>query len=159
MTKTSLSKSRPSSSRSSSTPTRPFRAEVLVRFGDCDPAGIVFYPRYLEFFNNIVEDWCRQGLQFSFPDLVAKRGLGLPTVHLDVDFTAPSRFGELLSATLAVRSVGTSSVDVEITLHGPDGSLRVRGGVVLVLIDRKPHKAIPIPDDLRARMLAFRASA
>ncbi len=152
MTETSVSKSQPPS-----TPARPYRAEVLVRFGDCDPAGIVFYPRYLEIFNNIVEDWCREGLQLSFPDLITQRGWGLPTVHLDVDFTAPSRFGELLSATLTVRSVGASSVHVEITLSGPDGGLRVRGSVVLVLIDRKPHKAIPIPDDLRARMLSFRA--
>jgi len=152
MTETSVSKS-----QLPSTLVRPYRAEVLVRFGDCDPAGIVFYPRYLEIFNNIVEDWCREGLQLSFPDLITQRGWGLPTVHLDVDFTAPSRFGELLSAMLTVRSVSSSSVRVEITLHGPDGGLRVRGNVVLVLIDRKPHKAIPIPDDLRARMLAFRA--
>jgi 4-hydroxybenzoyl-CoA thioesterase len=152
MTETSVSKS-----PLPSTPARPFRAEVLVRFGDCDPAGIVFYPRYLEIFNNIVEDWCREGLQLSFPDLITQRGWGLPTVHLDVDFTASSRFGELLSATLTVRSVGASSVRVELALSGPDGGLRVRGSVVLVLIDRKPHKAIPIPDDLRARMLSFRA--
>ncbi len=140
-----------------STPARPYRAEILVRFGDCDPAGIVFYPRYFEIFNDIVEDWCREGLQFSFPDLITQRGWGLPTVHLDVDFTAPSRFGEVLSATLTVRSVGASSVHLDINLCGPDGGLRVRGRVVLVLIDRQPHKAIPIPDDLRARMLTFRA--
>jgi 4-hydroxybenzoyl-CoA thioesterase len=152
MTETSVSKS-----QHPSTPARPYRAQVLVRFGDCDPAGIVFYPRYLEIFNNIVEDWCRDGLQLSFPDLITQRGWGLPTAHLDVDFAAPSRFGEVLSAALSVRSVGTSSVNVEIALCGPDGSLRVRGSVVLVLIERKPHKAIPIPDDLRARILAFRA--
>src|SRR6202047_342490 len=152
MTETRVSKSQPAPISA-----RPFRAEVLVRFGDCDPAGIVFYPRYLEIFNNNVEDWCREGLQLSFPDLIAQRGWGLPTVHLDVDFTAPSRFGELLSAALAVHSVGTSSVNLEITLSGPDGGLRVRGTVVLVLIDRDPHKAIPIPDDLRARMLTFRS--
>ena len=152
MTETSVTKSKPPSA-----PARPFRAEILVRFGDCDPAGIVFYPHYLEIFNNIVEDWCREGLQLSFPDLITRRGWGLPTVHLDVDFTAPSRFGELLSAALTVRSVGTSSVNLEITLSGPDGGLRVRGNVVLVLIDRRPHKATPIPDDLRAQILTFRA--
>jgi acyl-CoA thioesterase FadM len=48
-------------------------------------------------------------------------------------------------------------VHVEIKLCGPDGGLRVRGIVVLVLIDRQPYKAIRIPDDLRARMLTFLA--
>lgn len=146
-----------SKSKTSPAPPRPYRTEVLVRFGDCDPAGIVFYPRYLEIFNNLVEDWCREGLQLSFPDLITQHGWGLPTVHLEVDFPAPSRFGELLSAVLTVRKVGTASVDLEIVLRGPDGRDRVRGHVVLVLIDRGPHKAIPIPDDLRARMLSFRA--
>jgi 4-hydroxybenzoyl-CoA thioesterase len=146
-----------SKSHASSSPAQPYRSEVLVRFGDCDPAGIVFYPRYLEIFNNIVEDWSREGLQLSFPDLITRHGWGLPTVHLEVDFPAPSRFGELLTATLTVRSVGASSVHLDIILRGPDGGLRVRGSVVLVLIDRKPHKAIPIPDDLRARMLQFLA--
>jgi 4-hydroxybenzoyl-CoA thioesterase len=152
MTETSVSKS-----QLPSTPAQPYRAEVLVRFGDCDPAGIVFYPRYLEIFNNLVEDWAREGLQLSFPDLITERGWGLPTVHLDVDFTAPSRFGEVLQATLTVRSVGVSSVHLDITLRGADNGLRVRGSVVLVLIDRQPHKAISIPNDLRVRMLAFRA--
>jgi 4-hydroxybenzoyl-CoA thioesterase len=152
MAEVSASKSQPSSPLA-----QPYRSEVLVRFGDCDPAGIVFYPRYLEIFNNIVEDWSREGLHLSFPDLISRHGWGLPTVHLEVDFPAPSRFGELLTATLTVRSVGSSSVHLDIILSGPDGGLRVRGSVVLVLIDRKPHKAIPIPDDLRARMLQFRA--
>jgi len=137
---------------------RPYRTEIRVRFGDCDPAGIVFYPRYLEIFNGLVEDWCRDELQYSFPDLITQRGWGLPTVHLEVDFLAPSRFGDVLSASLSVRSVGRSSVNIDIVLCSQDGKERVRGKVVLVLIDRKPHKAIPIPDELRARMLAFRAS-
>lgn len=135
----------------------PYCGEIRIRFGDCDPAGIVFYPRYLEIFNGLVEDWCLDELQYSFPELITQRGWGLPTVHLEVDFLAPSRFGDILSATLSVEKVGKSSVNITINLRSPDGGERVRGKVVLVLIDRKPHKAIPIPDDLRARMLAFRA--
>jgi 4-hydroxybenzoyl-CoA thioesterase len=155
MTKLAAPKSNPASAKSAAG--RPYRTEIRVRFGDCDPAGIVFYPRYLEIFNALVEDWCRDELQYSFPELITQRGWGLPTVHLEVDFLAPSRFGDILSATLRVEKVGKSSVNININLCSPDGGERVRGKVVLVLIDRKPHKAIPIPDDLRARMLAFRA--
>src|SRR5882724_13506238 len=82
-----------------------YRKQILVRFGDCDAAGIVFYPRYLEMFNGLVENWFRDELQFSFTEIVTNRGWGLPTVHLDVDFVAPSRFDETLSATLTVRRV------------------------------------------------------
>ena len=135
--------------------TAPFRRQILVRFADCDAAGIVFYPRYFEMFNNLVEDWYRDALHFSFTEIVTTRGWGLPTVHLEVDFIAPSVFGEYLSATLAVRNMGTSSLTLDIILRGPEGTDRVRGKVVLVMIDRRHHKAIPIPDALRDPILTF----
>jgi 4-hydroxybenzoyl-CoA thioesterase len=139
--------------------TVPYRKQVLVRFGDCDAAGIVFYPRYLEMFNSLVEDWYRDALLFSFTEIVTTRGWGLPTVHLEVDFAASSVFGEHLSATLYVREIGTSSLTLDISLQGPDGSDRVRGKIVLVLSDRRNHKAIPIPADVRRRILAFKAAS
>jgi len=137
----------------------PFRKQILVRFGDCDAAGIVFYPRYLEMFNNFVEDWYREALHFSFTEIVTTRGWGLPTVRLEVDFLVPSVFGDYLSASLAVREIGTSSLTLDISLRGPDGTDRVRGKVVLVMIDRRNLKAIPIPDDVRARIVPFKASS
>jgi 4-hydroxybenzoyl-CoA thioesterase len=138
--------------------TGAFRRQVLVRFGDCDPAGIVFYPRYFEMFNNLVEDWHREALQFSFTEIVTTRSWGLPTVHLEADFVAPTRFGEALSASLSVREIGTTSVSLDILLQGPDGADRVRGKVVLVWIDRRVTQCIPIPDEVRVRLLAFRVS-
>jgi 4-hydroxybenzoyl-CoA thioesterase len=126
-----------------------------VRFADCDPAGIVFYPRILEMFNNLVEDWFRVGLSFSFDDIVVKRGWGLPTVHLEVDFLAPSFLGETLSAKLFVRRVGSSSIHADIVLSGPTGFDRVRGKVVLVLIVRHSLTPMAIPDALRNKISAF----
>ncbi len=132
-----------------------YSADVRIRFTHCDAAGIVFYPRYFEIFNDLVEDWCREGLGFSFTEIITRREWGLPTVHLEVDFAAPSTFGEVLCAILAVRSLGTSSIGLNIVLRGPDGSDRVHGKVVLVLIDRRSGRAIPIPDDLRAMISKF----
>jgi 4-hydroxybenzoyl-CoA thioesterase len=134
-----------------------YRKQILVRFGDCDAAGIVFYPRYFDMFNSLVEDWFREKLDFSFSEIVTRRGWGLPTVHLEVDFVAPSIFGEVISAVLCVTAIGTSSINLDITLQGADGGDRVRGKVVLVLIERNPHRAIPIPDEVRAKIVSFHA--
>jgi 4-hydroxybenzoyl-CoA thioesterase len=139
----------------SSRATPSFQTQVLVRFADCDPAGMVFYPRLMEMFNNLVEDWCSAGLNFSFDDIVIKRGWGLPTVHLEADFIAPCRLGEVLTANLFVRSVGTSSVSADIVLCGSDQTDRVRGKVVLVLMDRHAIRAIPLPETLRSSIKAF----
>ena len=133
---------------------RAYRAAILVRFAHCDPAGIVFYPRYLEMFNNLVEDWCRQE-KLPFFEMKAGAGRGLPTVHLEVDFMAPSFIGEELAAALFVREVGTSSIGLEIVLRGPDGADRVRGRVVLVLMDAVSLRAVPIPEDMRARIASY----
>jgi 4-hydroxybenzoyl-CoA thioesterase len=135
---------------------RVYRAELPVRFTHCDPAGIVFYPRYFEMFNDLVEDWCREGLHFPFPEIINRRGWGLPTVRLEVDFVASSTFGEVLTAQLVVRTVGKSSIGIEIVLAGQKEDTRVRGRVVLVLTDRRTGKAIPLPDELRSKILEFK---
>jgi len=136
---------------SSSGPHEVFRTQILVRFRDCDPAGMVFYPRYLEMFNNLVEDFFRDGLDLSFEDLIA-RGWGIPTVHLNVDFFQPSRLGETLDASLVVTRLGQSSIYLEVVIKGPSGVNRVRGKVVLVLTDLAANRAQLIPDDLRAKL-------
>ena len=136
-----------------------YRKQILVRFGDCDAAGIVFYPRYFDMFNSLVEDWCSEELDFSFSEIVSRRGWGLPTVHLEVDFVAPSVFGDVLSATLSVTALGKTSINLDILLQGPDAVDRVRGKVTLVLIDRKQHHAIPVPDEVRARILKFQVDS
>jgi 4-hydroxybenzoyl-CoA thioesterase len=132
-----------------------YNTEIRVRFADCDAAGIVYYPRYLEMFNAVVEDWFRDELHSSFTEIVINRNWGLPTVHLEVDFVAPSRFDEKLSSTLTVSSLGKTSVGLGIILRGPDNEDRVRGKVVIVLIDRATVRAMPWPNDLRARIQAF----
>jgi 4-hydroxybenzoyl-CoA thioesterase len=137
----------------------PFSLNIPIRFGDCDPAGIVFYPRYFEMFNSVVEDWCAAGLGVDFRTLHMDRGLGLPTVHIETDFIAPSRLGDMLRAELAVQRIGGASVAVAITLRGAAGEERVRSKLVLALMDLKTGRALKIPDDLRARMAAFASGA
>lgn len=139
--------------------TRAFRAPMLVRFAHCDPAGIVFFPRYMEMFNNLVEDWCREGLRISFAEMHLERGWGLSTAHLEVDFVAPSFLGEELSATLVVQRMGTSSVRLEIALCDAEGSDRVRGQMVLVMVDARSKQACPLPNDLRTRMSVFQSES
>lgn len=128
---------------------------VTVRFGDCDPAGIVFYPRYFEMFNNLVEEWCAHGLGTSFRELVMERGIGLPTVSIQTDFVATSTLGDNLSAQLSVLKVGSSSLTLMVRLLGAGGDERVRARMVLVLMDMKKACAIRIPDLMRERIAHF----
>jgi 4-hydroxybenzoyl-CoA thioesterase len=132
-----------------------FSVDIPVRFAHCDAAGIVFYPRYYEMMNGVVEDWCAQGLGISFRELHLQQGLGFPAVRIQTEFTAPSELGDLLYAELSVLRIGNASLTVAIRLFGPQRELRVAAELVLVMMDLGRRRAVAIPAALRERMAGF----
>ena len=132
-----------------------FIVPIQVRFAHCDPAGIVFYPRYFEFFNTVVEDWCEHGLGSSFREMHMHLGYGLPTVHVECSFLKPSELGETLQAQLSVNKIGNTSLHIEINLFGADAVQRVATKMVVVLMDMKTRKAIPLPEQLRQKIQPY----
>lgn len=126
-----------------------FEREQVVRFGHCDPAGIVFYPRYFEMLNELVEDWFAHGLGLPFPQLIGERRIGLPTAQLDTRFERISRFGELLRQRVRVQRVGGASLHLAVSFDGDDGT-RVAFSQVLVCTSLDTHQPQPLPDDVRA---------
>ena len=125
---------------------------IQIEFNHCDPAGIVFYPRYFEMTNSVVENFFADEVGMSFAQMHnAGMRNGVPTVHLEADFMAPSRLGDKVTFTLIVRKLGGSSVAVEIT--GRMGEeLRLRAHLTLVWIDNM--KAARWPEALRAGLAA-----
>ncbi len=137
------------------------RFEVLsrVRFADCDPAGIVFFPQYLVMINTLHERWFDEALKVPYYQLLGERRTGMPTVRLEVDFTAVSRHGDDLLQCLEVTRLGRSSVDLKIEFFGADDELRLRARQVLVCTSLHTHRAQPLPDDVRAAMAPYITSA
>ena len=131
-----------------------FDDHVTVRFADCDPAGIVFFPQYLVMLNTLSEKWFDQALGVPYADLIGVRRTGLPTVRLEVDFTAISRHGERLDQHLSIRKLGRSSLDLQVEFRGA-GELRLRARQVLVCTSLATHKPQAIPDDLRRAMAPY----
>ncbi|RTL23437.1 MAG: acyl-CoA thioesterase [Burkholderiales bacterium] len=128
-----------------------FQREQRVRFGHCDPAGIVFYPRYFEMLNELVEDWFAQGLGQPFEQLIAERGLGMPTAQLDTRFKRISRHGDRLQQRIRLQRVGGSSITLAVAFDGDDGT-RVEFGQVLVCTSLDTHRPHALPDALRAAL-------
>ena len=126
-----------------------FERVQTVRFGHCDPAGIVFYPRYFEMLNELVEDWFAQSLSIPFEQLIGQRRVGMPTVQLDTRFKRISRQGDVLQQRLRLTRLGGSSLTLAITFDGDDGT-RVEFDQVLVCTSLDTHKPQALPDDVRA---------
>ena len=135
-----------------------FEVSRAVRFADCDPAGIVFFPRYLVMLHTLVEQWFDDGLRVPYPDFIGARRLGLPTVRLETDFTASSRHGDLLSLQLAVEKIGRSSLTLRHEFFGA-GELRLRARQVLVCTSLATHRSQALPDDVRAAITPYLETA
>ena len=126
---------------------------VRVQWGDCDPAGIVFYPRYFEICDGIVEDWCETAL-VSRRVLHLELGLALPTVDLRATFTAPSRLGDELDISLFVQAIGRSSLQLSADASCA-GESRFTVQYTQVLMSMADVRAVPWPDDWRKRIEAL----
>ncbi len=128
-----------------------FVATRVVHFADCDPAGIVFFPQYLVMLNTLIEQWFDEGLRIPFANYIGTRRTGLPTVRLEVDFTAVSRHGDVLTQELAVARIGRSSLELRSAFKGGD-ELRLRARQVLVCTSLETHRTQAWPDDVRAAL-------
>jgi 4-hydroxybenzoyl-CoA thioesterase len=127
-----------------------YHRTIPVEFNHCDPAGIVFYPRYFEMINSVVENFFLEAVQHPFARMMAE-GAGVPTAHAEVDFRAPSRLGERLEFALRVEKVGNTSVGLRIAARC-GGQLRLEADLVLVWV--QGGAARPWPRETRARLLA-----
>lgn len=135
-----------------------FQREILVRFGHCDAAGWVFYPRYFEMISDFVEDWFEDGLAASAPGLFHHKQLLTPSVHFTVDFVKASRYGERLTFNLWTVKVGRTSCELRIEASF-QGEVRMRVKQVLVFISAGTAKATPIPPELISRMHRYAVDA
>ena len=135
-----------------------FCKTVPVRFSACDPAGIVFYPRYLVQLNDLVEDWFNEELNIGFSDYIVRRGLGFPAVKLDCEFMSPSAFGSSVDWVLSLERIGNSSVTIVVT-GSHAGELRCKLRLVAVCTAGHQGKSCPFPDDVRAALEKFKGDA
>lgn len=138
-----------------SPPPGAFTRSVTVRFSHCDPAGIVYFPHYFDIFNGLIEDWYTEELGYNYAEMIMGSRFGFPFVHLDCDFKIPSRIGDVIDLTLLVERVGRSSLNIAIVCH-KNGLERLRAHMVTAMMSLETKQAVPLPDDLRGKIEAYR---
>jgi 4-hydroxybenzoyl-CoA thioesterase len=127
-----------------------FSRNHKIHFSECDPAGIVFFPQYFVLLNDLMESWVDELLPEGFHGLIGERRIGMPTVHLDVDFKAVSKMGDEVRLSLDVERIGHKSLALAWTCAGMDGVVRMAAKQTIVTTSLDTHQSIAIPDDLRA---------
>ena len=134
-----------------------FETTRILRFGDCDPAGIAYFPSYFHFLNGVHEEWWIS-LGFPWSELIQDRRIGLPTVQLDTRFRAPGFHGDTLTFALEVTKLGSRSMTLEYTVSR-DGTVLWQATQVIVVTSLDTHQSIAWPDDLHAAIQSFQESA
>jgi 4-hydroxybenzoyl-CoA thioesterase len=133
------------------------RRTVRIEWGDCDPAGIIFYPRYFEIFDASTTALIEQALGMSKLKLLAAYDFsGFPLVDTRANFHRPTRFGDDVVIESAVSGLRRSSFDIRHRLS-KDGELAVEGFETRVWVKRTKDdaasiKAIPVPADVVERL-------
>ena len=132
------------------------RWQFTIKWGDCDPAGIVFNGRFFEYFDWGTWTLFERALGVKPQDLAGIYGiLGIPLVDAGARFLAPARFGDIVELTSAVKEFRRSSFDVEHRLMIGD-VLAVDGHETRVWAVRDAAnpsliKALPVPAEVMAR--------
>jgi 4-hydroxybenzoyl-CoA thioesterase len=84
---------------------------LTVEWGDCDPAGIVFYPRFFAMFDVATAALMEAAAGMNRAELIRRHNiLGWPMVSAQADFRAPVSFDDLIDIGTTVERIGTSSL-------------------------------------------------
>ena len=132
----------------------PFRYSALARvwFSDTDAQGIVYYGRYLPYFDHARTEYHRHLSNAPFTraegDLVMRA--------LRVEYHAPARFDDLIEVFIRVARIGRTSVGYELAAYRrEDDVLMVTAQQTLVLVDLGERRPRAIPDEYREKIGDF----
>lgn len=128
-----------------------YRRDIRIEFNHCDPAGIVFYPRYFEMLNSVIENFFRDVARHPF-EVMMLDDTGVPTARVEMTYTAPSRLGEVLAWGLTVVRLGRAALDLRVEASGPDVR-RLTAEITVVHI--KSGRPMAWPEAVRARIALF----
>lgn len=132
--------------------------EVHVMFGDCDPAGIVFYPNYAKWMDASSLNFFMQCGVPPWRELVKTTGIiGDPLLEVNIKFSCPATYGETLQVHTCVEEWRKTSFVQRHVIQRGDKVL-CEGIEVRAFCVRPPHepdriRAIAVPPDIKALCL------
>jgi acyl-CoA thioester hydrolase len=131
----------------------PFKFASLTRvgFSDTDAQGIVYYGRYLPYFDAARVEYHRH-LDTLGADVEGEFVMRASSI----EYLAPARFDDLIEVFIRIARIGRTSVTYEMAAYLVENDLlMVTANQTLVMVDLAERKACPIPDEFRERIRAF----
>jgi 1,4-dihydroxy-2-naphthoyl-CoA hydrolase len=129
-----------------------FAMPRAVRFQDVDAAGVIFFPRVLEYFHDAYLALL-EARGFGLPRALRESPYGFPIAHAEADYLRPLTFGDAVTVEVVGARLGETSLSVgyRIRRATDDRALCALGQTVHVTIDRRTFRPCAVPEELRAR--------
>jgi acyl-CoA thioester hydrolase len=131
----------------------PFKFSSLTRvgFSDTDAQGIVYYGRYLPYFDAARVEYHRH-LRMRYEDYDGDLVMRATTI----EYHAPARFDDLVEVFVRVQRIGRTSMTYELAAYlVEDDVLNVTAHQTLVLVDLEERKACPVPEAIKTKIREF----
>ena len=126
---------------------RVFRHTLRVRYGECDPQGVVFNANYLAYLDVILTEFWREAIG-SYAAMV-EQGADMVVAESRIRFLGPAAFDEELDFELRVARLGNTALGTLIDAHVGERPV-VTGEMRHVFIDPATKQKRQMPDDIRA---------
>lgn len=127
-----------------------FSTRIKVRFGDADPAGLVYYPVIFHYFHIALEEFFAARCGISYDKLIRDERLGFPTVKAEAEFFVPLVYGDEVDVEIFVYKIGRTSAHFEYRAKRvSDSTLCARAKHVQVAMNMDTRRAVPIPEKYR----------
>ncbi|HUQ32291.1 MAG TPA: thioesterase family protein [Pyrinomonadaceae bacterium] len=123
-----------------------FSTRITVRFGDCDPAGLVYYPVIFHYCHIAMEEFFAARCSVPYHKLMEDERIGFPTVNTSAEFFAPLVYGDEVEIEVAVSRLGESSLTLQYHVRrAGDSTLCADVTNVHVHMNLDTRRAFPIP--------------
>jgi 4-hydroxybenzoyl-CoA thioesterase len=128
----------------------PFSTRITVRFGDTDPAGLVYYPNIFHYFHIALEEFFAARCGISYQQLMADERIGFPTVNAQTEFLVPFIYGDEVELEVFVSQTGNSSATFQYNARRAcDGTLCARSTQIHVAMNLDTRRPLSIPEKYR----------
>jgi acyl-CoA thioester hydrolase len=127
-----------------------FRHRLRVRYGECDPQGVVFNANYLAYFDVILTEWWREAIG-SYNAMIEEHGADMVVAESNIRFRSPAVFDDELDFELRVARLGNTALTSHIDARIGD-RLVVDGEIRHVFIDPATKQKRSMPDSIRSAL-------
>jgi acyl-CoA thioester hydrolase len=132
----------------------PFIHQLRVRYGECDPQGIVFNANYLMYFDVAFTELWRAGV--GPWDEMVERGVDAVVANANIDFRAPARFDDVIELRALITRLGRTAITTEIDVMRGD-QLLVAGRLRHVCVATDTWQKTELPPWVRDGLRPFAA--